>query len=100
MFREISIARTVIPIVTMLSLGGIVVFGHSGLYGAYGLSALQDARHQERVMQAEKAALAAERARMQNLVERLGDEKLDLDLLDERARRVLGYSRNDEIIIR
>ena len=36
---------------------------------------------------------------MQNLTHRLSDEYLDLDLLDERAREVLGLIRSDEIII-
>ena len=100
MFRDMRITQAVIPALTMLAIGGIVAFGHSGLYGDYGLSALQDARHQEHVMQDEKTALIAERARIENLVGRLGAEGLDLDLLDERARQVLGYSRDDEIIIR
>ena len=31
---------------------------------------------------------------------RLSDEYLDLDLLDERAREILGYVRADEVILR
>lgn len=38
--------------------------------------------------------------RMRNLTYRLSDEYLDLDLLDERAREVLGLIRADEITIR
>jgi cell division protein FtsB len=55
---------------------------------------------------AEKASLAAERdrlksevVRMENLTRRLSDSYLDLDLLDERARDVLGLVRADEIVI-
>ena len=36
---------------------------------------------------------------MENLTRRLSDSYLDLDLLDERARDVLGYVRADEIVI-
>ena len=39
-------------------------------------------------------------AEMENLTKRLSDDFLDLDLLDERARRVLGMIRADEIVIR
>ncbi|MEM1276244.1 MAG: septum formation initiator family protein [Pseudomonadota bacterium] len=99
MFRDLSLAQAVTPTLTMLAIAGLVVFGHSGLYGEFGLSALQDARHQERLMQAEKTQLAAEKARLENLVQRLNPSHLDLELLDERARAVLGYSRDDEIII-
>jgi len=55
---------------------------------------------------AEKEALIEERdrlrlevARMENLTRRLSDTYLDLDLLDERARNVLGFVRADEIVI-
>ena len=36
---------------------------------------------------------------LENKVRRLSDDFLDLDLLDERVRDVLGYARGDEIII-
>ncbi|MBZ4023323.1 septum formation initiator precursor [Rhodobacter sp. TJ_12] len=50
--------------------------------------------------EAERDALRAEHARMANLTHRLSDDYLDLDLLDERAREVLGTLRADEIVIR
>ena len=37
---------------------------------------------------------------MENRTRRLSDQFLDLDLLDEQARDVLGYIRADEIVIR
>ncbi len=48
----------------------------------------------------DRDALRAEHARMANLTRRLSDDYLDLDLLDERARDVLGTLRGDEIVIR
>ncbi len=55
---------------------------------------------------AEKQALTEERDRlkaqvvtMTNLTRRLSDDYLDIDLLDERARFVLGYVRTDELVI-
>ena len=48
----------------------------------------------------ERDALAAEVERMKNLTRRLSDEYLDLELLDERARDVLGLVRGDELIVR
>ena len=35
----------------------------------------------------------------ENLTQRLSDNYLDLDLLDERVREVLGFVRADEIVI-
>jgi cell division protein FtsB len=49
---------------------------------------------------AELAETNAEIKRMENLTHRLSDGYLDLDLLDEQARRVLGMIRPDEIVIR
>jgi cell division protein FtsB len=37
---------------------------------------------------------------MENLTHRLSDDYLDLDLLDEQTRKVLGMIRADEIVIR
>ena len=44
--------------------------------------------------------LEIEVARMENLTTRLSDNYLDLDLLDQQARDVLGMIRADEIVIR
>ena len=44
--------------------------------------------------------MRGEVARMENLTRRLSDKYLDLDLLDARAREVLGMIRADEIVIR
>jgi len=37
---------------------------------------------------------------LQNKTRRLSDQYLDLDLLDEQARKVLGMMRSDEVVIR
>lgn len=44
--------------------------------------------------------LAADLALIENRTRRLSDSYLDLDLLDERARDVLGMLRADEVVIR
>ena len=44
--------------------------------------------------------LAAELAVMENRTRRMSDGFLDLDLLDQQARAVLGYLRPDELMIR
>lgn len=58
-------------------------------------------------IEAEIAELASERDRlradvrtMENLTRRMSDEYLDLDLLDERVREVLGMVRPDEVLLR
>ena len=80
-----------------LILLGIVNFGYHALQGDYGLFALLRTETEEVALQRELAALKAERAQLENLALRLSPEFLDLDLLDERARAVLGHMRADEI---
>jgi cell division protein FtsB len=43
--------------------------------------------------------LRAEVARMENLTRRLSDEFLDLDLLDQQTRDMLGLVRMDEVVV-
>ena len=49
---------------------------------------------------AERDKLSADLAELKNLTHRLSDSYLDMDLLDEQVRSVLGYVRADEIVIR
>ena len=50
-------------------------------------------------LETERDALRAEVDKMRHLTRRLSDQYRDLDLLDERAREVLGMVRSDEILI-
>ncbi len=77
-----------------------VYFAYAAVQGPSGiLRRVQlQAETQELIQQRDR--LQAEVDRMRNLTRRLSDEYLDLDLLDERARDVLGLVRADEIIIR
>ena len=72
----------------------------AALQGEHGLLSLFRIEAQETRLREELASLQTERARIANKTERLSTERLDLDLLDEQARRVLGLGRPDEIIIR
>lgn len=71
----------------------------AALQGEYGLFRLIRVEAQEAKLRTELASLQAERATIANRVERLSTDQLDLDLLDQRAREVLGLGRPDEIII-
>lgn len=70
------------------------VQGDMGLFRRAEIAADRDA------LAAQLAALEAEVAQMENQVRRLSDDFLDLDLLDQQARDVLGVMRSDEIVIR
>ena len=72
-------------------------FGWHAIQGDYGVFALIQIEADAQALEADLAALRAERARLERLVAGLSTDRLDLDLLDERARAVLGHMRADEV---
>ena len=83
---------------TVLILLGLY-FTFAAVQGEYGVFSRAEIDAQARELQSDLDALNVEVAHMQNLTRRLSDNYLDLDLLDERARDVLGMVRTDEIVI-
>lgn len=77
-----------------------VYFVFAAIQGDYGHFRRVQIEADEAVLRMQLAELRKERAVLQNKTRRLSDSYLDLDLLDERARKVLGMARGDEIIIR
>ena len=82
----------------MIMLG--LYFTFAAVQGDYGLFKRIEVNAEGDALRTELAALQAEVARMENLTTRLSDNFLDLDLLDQQARDVLGMFRADEIVIR
>jgi cell division protein FtsB len=82
----------------VLSAMGYLSF--AALQGDHGFFRLVQVEAQETQLAAELEALEAEHATIANRVRRLATDALDLDLLDERARAILGLARPDEIVIR
>ncbi|WP_151720375.1 FtsB family cell division protein [Gemmobacter serpentinus] len=95
---------------TRLSIGSMLIFalaiGLGGYFtfaavqGDYGLFRRAQIHAEETALVAERDRLKAELSALQNRTHRLSDAFLDLDLLDEQVRDVLGYIRADEIVIR
>ena len=75
-------------------------FTYASVQGDYGLFRRVQIDAEARILTAERDALLAEAALLQNKTRRLSDSYLDLDLLDEQAREVLGLVRADEIVLR
>lgn len=84
--------------VVVIALMGYLTF--AALQGEYGLFRLFQIEAQEKRLRAELDALRSDRQAIENKTHRLSSGSLDLDLLDEQARKTLGLGRTDEILIR
>lgn len=97
MSQRLSISATIFLVLTF-ALG--LYFAFAAVQGPSGILRRVQIEAETEQLLAERDALRDEVDRMQNLTHRLSDDYLDLDLLDERAREVLGMIRADEIILR
>ncbi|WP_171237769.1 MULTISPECIES: septum formation initiator family protein [unclassified Ruegeria] len=77
-----------------------VYFTFAAVQGDYGLFRRVEIAAERDALSRDLANLNAEITEMENLTLRLSDTYLDLDLLDQQARSVLGMIRADEIVIR
>jgi cell division protein FtsB len=75
-------------------------FTFAAVQGDYGLFRRVEIAAEAEGFANDLSVLQAEIARMENLTRRLSDSYLDLDLLDQQARSVLGLLRFDEIVVR
>lgn len=86
--------------VFVIGFGLAFYFVFAAVQGDYGLFRRVQIEADGAALKHQLAQLRQERAILENKTRRLSDTYLDLDLLDERARKVLGMARGDEIIIR
>ena len=91
------------PMGVLLYFAGTLMLGlyftFAAVQGDFGVFKRAEIDAEGRALQEELAVVQAEVDRMENLTRRLSDTYLDLDLLDEQARDVLGYVRADELVI-
>ena len=75
-------------------------FTFAAVQGDYGVLRQAQTADEMQGLSAERDTLLAELGALKNRTKRLSDSYLDMDLLDEQVRSVLGYVRADEIVIR
>lgn len=97
MTQRLSISA-IIFFVVMILLG--LYFAFAAVQGPSGILRRVQLQAETQELTQQRDRLQAEVDRIRNLTRRLSDDYLDLDLLDERARDVLGLVRRDEVIIR
>ena len=85
--------------VTFVSLTLSAYFVFSAIQGDYGI--LRRAAYQAEADELQQKLSTVQRSisQLENKTLRLSDHYLDLDLLDQQARDVLGFIRPDEIVI-
>lgn len=83
-----------------ISFALAIYFTFAAVQGDYGLFRRAEIDAEAQQLSEHLIRVQADVARMENLTRRLSDEYLDLDLLDEQARSILGMLRSDEIVIR
>ena len=75
-------------------------FGINAYTGNHGLRAKQDLDHQIAQMTVELSRLKAERTVWERRVPLLRSDKLDPDMLDERARALLDFVDPNDLVLR
>ena len=96
--------RTILTVIGLYIFAAAFIgyFGVNAFTGNHGLRAQQDLDQQMAAMQEELAQIKAERASWERRVALLRSDRLDPDMLDERARALLGLAdpRDLTLIIR
>jgi len=88
----------IIYFVTAFALG--IYFTFAAVQGDFGLFMRAEIDAEASDLAAQLVAVQTDVAKMENLTKRLSDDYLDLDLLDEQSRSILGMLRANEIVIR
>ena len=85
--------------VVSLATGLGSYFAFAAIQGEYGVLRRTEITSFSDNLNSELMRLNTEVEQMENLTQRLSDEYLDIDLLDERVREILGYVRSSELVI-
>ena len=94
--------KTAIGDIVYLTLmcAAAMYFTFASVQGDHGLFRRIQIEAERATLETHRSVLAAEVAALENKTRRLSDEFLDLELLDQQARGVLGMVRPDEMVLR
>jgi len=93
--------RAVLTALGLYTVAALIIgyFGVNAYTGAHGLKAKQDLAQQQADLTRELERVRAERKTWGHIVTLLRADNLDPDLLDERARALLGYVDPRELML-
>ena len=86
--------RTILTVLGLYIFAALFIgyFAANAFTGNHGLRAQQDLEQQLGAMKSELADLKAERAHWERRISLLWADRIDPDMLDERARALIGYA--------
>lgn len=92
--------RTILTALGLYLFAGAFIgyFGVNAFTGNHGLRAQQDLEQQLAALQGELQALKAERSVWERRVSLLRSDRIDPDMLDERARALLGLADPRDLV--
>lgn len=82
-----------------ITIFAIIYFSFFTIFGEKGLIELLNLKRQIADKKSEKKELITKSEAKKNMVNGMSMESLDVDLLDEQARKVLGYAGKNEVVI-
>ena len=93
--------RAVMTALCLYTVAAAIIgyFGLSAYTGAHGLKAKQDLAQQQMNLARELERVVAERKSWEHRVSLLRTDKIDPDLLEERARAMLNYAHPRDLIL-
>ncbi|MBP7722099.1 MAG: septum formation initiator family protein [Alphaproteobacteria bacterium] len=86
-------------LISLIGMCLVLYFTYHAIYGSRSLMQMMSLKSQIETMSSERDKLAAERESLEQRVSMMRPGSLDRDLLEERARVVLGYKNQNEMII-
>ena len=93
--------RAILTAIVLYAFAALYIgyFGVNAFTGRHGLRAQQDLEQQLASMQHELAGLKAERGSWERRVSLLRSDRIDPDMLEERARALLGFADPRDLIL-
>src|SRR5215212_3912059 len=93
--------RAVLTALGLYTVAALIIgyFGLSAYTGAHGLKAKQDLAQQQMSLTREIERVRDERKTWEHKVSLLRADKLDPDMLDERARAMLNYAHPRDVVL-
>ncbi|MBP0480978.1 FtsB family cell division protein [Sagittula salina] len=88
-----------VPVFFAVTLSLSAYFTFAAVQGDFGIFRRAEFKVEGDRLERELSEIQSEVTRMENLTLRMSDGYLDIDLLDQQARDVLGLVRGDEIVV-